>query len=189
MNETIQTYEDMRWDQEKILQFKEYLKILIDVVKRVYPALMIVGIGFVVWINIVISRPLFRLTNLKYPEFGPMDRWHAPELMVWGVIASGFTLFLSIPGVKLVAINGLIVMLTIYVFHGLSILLFFLNKYRVPSWLRFGLIWQGLGGDVVRFGIYFLIFFQQIFLIVLALAGLFDQWIDFRKIHLKKSES
>jgi len=175
MNETIQTYEDMGWDQEKILQFKEYLKILIDVVKRVYPALMIVGTGFVVWINIVISRPLFRLMNLKYPAFGPMDKWHAPDLMVWGVIASGFTLFLSIPGVKLIAINGLIVMLTIYVFHGLSILLFFLNKYRVPSWLRFG--------------IYFLIFFQQIFLIVLALAGLFDQWVDFRKLHPKKSES
>ena len=175
MNETIQTYEDMGWDQEKILQFKEYLKILIDVVKRVYPSLMIVGTGFVVWINIVISRPLFRLMNLKYPEFSPMDRWHAPELMVWGVIASGFAWFLSVPGVTLVAINGLIVMLTIYVFHGLSILLFFLNKYSVPSWLRFG--------------IYFLIFFQQIFLIVLALAGLFDQWIDFRKLHPKKSES
>jgi uncharacterized protein YybS (DUF2232 family) len=104
-----------------------------------------------------------------------MDRWHAPEFMVWGVIASGFTLFLSIPGVELIAINGLIVMLAIYVFHGLSILLFFLNKYRVPSWLRFG--------------IYFLIFFQQIFLVVLALAGLFDQWIDFRKLHPKKSEA
>ena len=175
MNETIQTYEEMGWDQEKILQFKEYLKILIDIIKTVYPAIMIVSTGFVVWINIVISRPLFRLLNLKYPEFDPMDRWHAPDIMVWGVIASGFTLFLSIPGVKLVAINGLIVMLAIYVFHGLAILLFFLNKYRVPSWLRFG--------------IYFLIFFQQIFLIVLALAGLFDQWIDFRKIHLKKSES
>ena len=136
---------------------------------------MIVSTGFVVWINIVISRPLFRVLNLKYPEFDPMDRWHAPDLMVWGVIASGFTLFLSIPGVKLVAINGLIVMLAIYVFHGLAILLFFLNKYRVPSWLRFG--------------IYFLIFFQQIFLIVLALAGLFDQWVDFRKLHRKKSES
>lgn len=175
MNETIQTYESMGWDQEKILQIKEYLKILIDVLKKVYPSLMIVGTGFVVWINIVISRPLFRLINLKYPDFGPMDRWHAPDLMVWGVIASGFALFLSIPGVQLIAINGLIVMLAIYVFHGLSILLFFLNKYRVPSWLRFG--------------IYFLIFFQQFFLILLALAGLFDQWIDFRKIQDKKSKS
>ena len=172
---TVQSYESMGWDQEKILQFQEYLKILVQVISKVYPALMIVGTGFVVWINIIISRPLFRLVNLNYPHFGPMDRWHAPELMVWGVIAAGFSLFLSVPVVKLIAINGLIVMLAIYVFHGLSILLFFINKYRVPSWLRIG--------------IYFLIFFQQIFLIVLAMAGLFDQWIDFRKIHVKKAVS
>ncbi len=175
VKETVQSYETMGWDQEKILQFQEYLKILIKVITMIYPALMIVGTGFVVWINIVISRPLFRLVNLDYPHFGPMDRWRAPELMVWGVIAAGFSLFLSIPVVRLIAINGLIVMLTIYVFHGLSILLFFLNKYRVPSWFRIG--------------IYFLIFFQQIFLIVLAMAGLFDQWVDFRKIHIKKSVS
>jgi uncharacterized protein YybS (DUF2232 family) len=175
VKETVQSYETMGWDQEKILQFQEYLKILIKVITMIYPALMIVGTGFVVWINIVISRPLFRLVNLDYPHFGPMDRWRAPELMVWGVIAAGFSLFLSIPVLRLIAINGLIVMLTIYVFHGLSILLFFLNKYRVPSW--------------VRIGIYFLIFFQQIFLIVLAMAGLFDQWVDFRKIHIKKSAS
>ena len=175
VKETVQSYQTMGWDQEKIHQVQEYLKILIKVVTKIYPALMVVGTGFVVWINIVISRPLFRLLNLNYPHFGPMDRWRAPELMVWGVIAAGFSLFLSIPVVKLIAINSLIVMLTIYVFHGLSILLFFLNKYRVPSW--------------VRIGIYFLIFFQQIFLIVLAMAGLFDQWIDFRKIHVKKAVS
>jgi uncharacterized protein YybS (DUF2232 family) len=172
---TVQSYEGMGWDQEKILQIQGYLKILVQVISKIYPAIMIVGTGFVVWINIVISRPLFRLLNLNYPHFGPMDRWHAPELMVWGVIAAGFSLFLSLPVVKLIAINGLIVMLAIYVFHGLSILLFFLNKYHVPPWLRIG--------------IYFLIFFQQIFLIVLAMAGLFDQWIDFRKIHVKKAVS
>ena len=37
-------------------------------------------------------------------------------------------------------------------------------------------------------GIYALILFQQIFAIVLALAGLFDQWIDLRRIHPKKEE-
>jgi uncharacterized protein YybS (DUF2232 family) len=117
----------------------------------------------------VISKPLFRLGNLQYPEFAPMDQWQSPELMVWGVIAAGFALFLSIGGIRFLAINGLIVMAIIYVFHGLAIMLFFFNKHRVPHW--------------VRFGTYLLILFQQIFWIVLAMAGLFDQWIDFRKIH------
>lgn len=67
------------------------------------------------------------------------------------------------------AVNALIVILAIYLFHGLSIVVFFLNKFHVPSW--------------IRLGIYFLIIIQQLFLIVLTFAGLFDQWIDFRKIH------
>jgi uncharacterized protein YybS (DUF2232 family) len=94
--------------------------------------------------------------------------------MVWGVIAAGFALFFPIASIRLLAINSLIVMSVIYVFHGLSIVLFFFNKYRVPKW--------------ARFGSYILIVFQQIFLVGLAFAGLFDQWIDFRKIH-KKEES
>jgi uncharacterized protein YybS (DUF2232 family) len=82
---------------------------------------------------------------------------------------SGFALFFLSGGIKLIAINVLIVIMAAYLFHGLSIILFFLNKYKIPSWMRIG--------------IYFLIIVQQLFLAVLALAGLFDQWIDFRKIH------
>jgi uncharacterized protein YybS (DUF2232 family) len=111
------------------------------------------------------------LGKIEYPEFGPLERWQAPERMVWGVIAAGFALFISPPSVKLLAINALIVMSIIYAFHGLSILMFFFNKYGVPPW--------------IRFGVYVLIILQQVFLVGLALAGLFDQWIDFRKTHKK----
>ncbi len=173
LKETIQFYENMGSDQEKVLQFKEYVEILTNIIAKVYPALVIIGTGFVVWVNIVMSRPLFRIGNLKYPDLGPMDQWRAPELLVWGLIAAGFSLFLSASGIKLVTVNALIVMLVIYVFHGLSIILFFLNKYHVPPW--------------IRFGVYLLIIFQQLFLIGLALAGVFDQWIDFRKIHSKRT--
>jgi uncharacterized protein YybS (DUF2232 family) len=128
----------------------------------------------VVWVNVVISRPLFRMGNIRYPDFGPMDRWQAPEFMVWGVIAAGFALFFPKASIRLLAINSLIVLSVIYIFHGLSIVLFFFNKYRVPTW--------------ARLGSYILIILQQIFLVGLAFAGLFDQWIDFRKIH-KKEES
>ena len=166
---TIRAYKDMGLEPEKVAQLQEYGKILTDILSMIYPALSIVGSGLVIYIAVVISKPLFHLGNIQYPDFAPMDQWQSPELMVWGVIAAGFALFLSIGGIRFVAINGLIVMAVIYVFHGLAIVLFFFNKYRVPHW--------------VRFGVYLLILFQQIFWIVLALAGLFDQWIDLRRIH------
>ena len=172
--ENIHAYENIGLDQEKVFQLQEYGKVLTDIIAKVYPALLIIGTGLIVWINVVISRPLFRRGNLEYPDFGPMDRWQAPERMVWGLIASGFALFLTAGGIRLLAINSLMVMGTIYLFQGMSILLFFLNKYRISIW--------------IRSGVYLLIIFQQIFLLALAVGGLFDQWIDFRKIN-KKSGS
>ena len=169
---TVDVYEHMGGGEEKAVQLRQFAKALMEIITRIYPSLVIIGTGFVVWLNVVLSRHVFRLGNLSYPQFATTDRWWAPEYMVWGVIAAGFSLFLPVSGIRWVSINALIVLLTVYVFHGLSIVLFFLNKYRVPSW--------------IRLGVYFLILFQQIFLFVLALAGLFDQWIDFRKIRHRR---
>ena len=123
--ETIKAYENTGLDQGKVIHLEEYGKVVTNLVIKIYPALVIIGTGFVVWLNVVISRPLFRRGKIKYPDFGPMDRWQSPEFMVWGVIAAGFALFLSRTGIKLLAINSLIVMSVIYVFHGLSIVMFF----------------------------------------------------------------
>ena len=174
LEQSINAYKNMESDQENVIMLEHYGKILMNIITNIYPALLIIGTGFVVWINVIISKPLFLFGKVDYPDFGPMDRWQAPELMVWGVIAAGFALFFSIAGIRLVAINALIVMSVIYMFHGLTIALFFLNKYHVPRWIRLVL--------------YVLIVFQQIFMVGLALGGLFDQWIDFRKIHRRKAK-
>jgi len=169
LDAAIQTYEDMDPSQVNAVELNAYAKFFMATVSKIYPSLMIVGTGFALWLNVVIARPLFKMGKLAYPEFIPMDRWQAPDHLVWGLIASGFALFLSSEGIQFLAVNALIVILAIYLFHGLSIILFFMNKYRIPSWMRFG--------------IYFLIIVQQLLMAVLTFAGLFDQWIDFRKIH------
>ena len=171
LNKTFGLYEDMGLEPDKAFQLKEFGKAVRDLLSKIYPSLIIVGTGFVIWLNVVVSRPIFRIGKIKYPNLGKTDRWHAPEFLVWGVIIAGFALFFPVTGIKFVALNALIVFSVIYVFHGLSIVMFFFNKHRVPLW--------------IRIGVYVFIVIQQMFLILLALAGLFDQWIDFRKIHKK----
>lgn len=173
LKETIDAYEETGISKESAVELEAYAKAFMDVISRIYPSLMIVGTAFAVWLNLIIARPLFRMGRLDYPDYIQMDRWQAPEGLIWVVIVSGFALFFSSRGIRLVAINSLIVMMAVYLFHGLSIILFFLNKYNVPAWMRIG--------------IYFLIIIQQLFLVILVLAGLFDQWVDFRKIH-KRAE-
>jgi len=172
LREFINASKDMTLEQEKVLQLQEFSKFLSGFISKVYPSFAIIGAGLVVWGNVIICKPLFRIRNLKYPEFGPMDQWRTPELMVWGFIAAGFASFLTTSTVKLLAVNAIIVMSVIYVFHGISIVLFFLKKYNVNTW--------------VRVGVFLLIILQQLFLVMLALAGLFDQWMDFRKIFKNK---
>lgn len=94
------------------------------------------------------------------------------RILVAGLIAAGFSLFLSFSPLRLVAVNALVIMLAIYFFHGLAVLLFYLNKYRVPPWMRLG--------------VYALILLQQMLVIGVTMAGLFDQWLDLRRIHQKK---
>jgi uncharacterized protein YybS (DUF2232 family) len=170
----ITAYESMGMPQQNTKELEAFGKAIIHTISKIYPSLIILGTGFAVWLNVVVARPLFRMKNLGYPDFTPMDRWQAPELLIWGVIASGFSLFLMSGVIKLLAINALIVLLAVYLFQGLSILLFFLNKFRVPR--------------LVRICIYGFVIIQQVLLGVLALAGLFDQWIDFRKIHRKANK-
>ncbi|MEA2040456.1 MAG: YybS family protein [Thermodesulfobacteriota bacterium] len=168
---TIKAYEEMGISQEDAMELQVYGKAFMDIISRIYPSLMIIGAGFTVWLNVVVAKPLFRMRNLEYPEFVPMDQWRAPDNLIWGLIVSGFALFLASGSIQVLAINVMIVMMAVYFFHGLSIVLFFFSKYYVPSW--------------IRIGVYCLIIIQQLFLVILILAGIFDQWIDFRKIHRK----
>jgi uncharacterized protein YybS (DUF2232 family) len=162
----IQASKDYGHDLDKML-INEAL--LIKTVLLIFPSFFIMGTGFVVWLNIILSKPLFKLTKMEYPNFAPLDRWKTPDILIWGVIVSGFASFFLTSGIRLVAINTLIVLGIVYAFHGLSIMIFYFNKYQLSLF--------------ARIAIYFIaINLFWVFIPTLTLAGIFDQWVDFRKI-------
>ena len=166
---SVKVYEERGATQEDISTLKLFGTSFIDAVSKIYPSLMIIGTAFIVWLNIVMAKVLFKIGNLEYPDFGPMDNWQTADTLVWGAIAAGFALLIPSENIQFLAINTLIIIMAVYLFQGLAITLFFINKYHAPLWMRVG--------------IYFLIIIQQLSWVVLSIAGLFDQWIDFRKIH------
>jgi uncharacterized protein YybS (DUF2232 family) len=168
LNETVRSYEGMGLGPEGVARLREYGQRIGAIVERVYPSLLVTGAAVVVWVNVLVSRRVLRMRDLPAPEYEPLDRWRSPEGLVWGFIGAGFAFFLPWSGVRFVAVNALVVIASVYTFHGLAILQFYLKKLRFPRFLR-----------LVA---YLIILMQQILLVGLALAGLFDQWIDFRKI-------
>ena len=148
---------------------------LIEGVMKVFPALAVIGASFSVWLNVVVSRYVLRRAGLPAPDLGPLEQWRAPDNLVWLLIVSGFSLFLFSGGLKYLAINVFMVVSVVYLYQGVSIVSFFLKKYNVPGWLR----------PLV----YFFLFVQQVITVAIALGGLFDQWLDFRRIHKRQIQN
>jgi uncharacterized protein YybS (DUF2232 family) len=165
---TVQLYRDMSAPVENGGGTDGYAEIFLKTLIRIYPSLMTIGMGLVIWFNIMLAGPVFKRVGLPYPRFQPGDRWQAPEKLVWGLIIAGFGSLLAGGLLQIAAINLLIVLSVVYFFQGLSIAVFYLNKYNLPL--------------ILRIVFYFLVIIQQFFMLLLAILGVFDQWFDFRRI-------
>jgi uncharacterized protein YybS (DUF2232 family) len=106
--------------------------------------------------------------RLTYNLFGDLSRWSAPEWMVWLLLAGGFGLFIPVPEVGNIALNGFICVAAIYFCQGLAIIGFYFQSLSVPS--------------IVRGIIYFVVFAQPVVAALVCVAGVFDMWIDFRRL-------
>jgi uncharacterized protein YybS (DUF2232 family) len=161
-------YREMDATDERIDMVAQSMEGILYVMLRILPAIAIVSTLLVVWSNLLLARPLLRSRQLHYPDFGSLDKWKAPEPLVWVVIASGVLLLVPHKGLKLLGVNGLIIMMTVYFFQGISIVSFYFEKKQFPKVLR-GIL-HGL------------IAIQQFVLLLVIAIGFLDMWIDFRRI-------
>ena len=113
--------------------------------------------------------------RLTYSLFGDLLRWSAPEWMVWLLLAGGFGLFIPVRAASDIALNGFICIAAVYFCQGLAIIAFYFQSLSVPS--------------IVRGIIYFVIFAQPVVTSLVCVAGLFDMWIDFRRLKPPSQEA
>ena len=138
------------------------------VLVRITPAMVTTTTLLIIWANLLAARPIFAFGSLTYPATGPLNRWRAPELLVWLVIGCGGALLLPSKGLNMIGLNGLIVLMTIYFFQGIAIISFYFNKKNFSK-----------GAKILLYG---LIVLQQLLLFVVIGLGLFDVWVNFRKL-------
>lgn len=160
-------YREMEVSEEKIRMLARSLEGILYLMLRIIPAIVIVTTLFIVWSNLLLARFLLGSRQLFCPDFGRLNQWKAPEPLVWVAITSGALLLFGHPGLKMLGINGLIVIMMIYFFQGIAVVSFYFEKKGFPKLLRAAL--------------YGLIAIQQLLLIVVIAVGFFDMWIDFRR--------
>jgi uncharacterized protein YybS (DUF2232 family) len=154
---------------------KDNIPEIVALITRIFPALFLVSLALMVWANLLAGRSIFRKYGLPFPDFGDLSNWKAPEKMVWYLIAAGVMLLLPEERIEFMGWNMLIILLFVYLLAGVAIVSFFLKKSALPM--------------SFRYLIYFLIFAQQIVTMLIVAAGLFDLWVDFRKLNKTMEDS
>ncbi len=171
---SLELYKGIGIPQETIDTISGSLDQIQYVLVRILPSLAAASTLFVAWTNLIAARPIMERRGLYCPDFGRLNRWRAPEPLVWGVIACGLILLLPAKEIRLIGVNGLLVLLTVYFIQGIAIVSFYFEKKKLPR--------------AIRIVLYMMIAFQQLFLLVIICIGLFDMWINFRKIDTNKRE-
>jgi uncharacterized protein YybS (DUF2232 family) len=165
----VEMHEKMGFPQESIAILRERTPQIAETILHLLPAAAFVSLGLVVLFNVVLLCRRFPEKRAQWVALASLREWKAPDFLVWGVIVSGFALF--IPGLemfKTLAANLLLVFGACYFFQGLAIIAFYFNKNNVPRFVR-GVV-------------YLFIVFQQIFTLLVVGLGLFDLWVDFRRL-------
>ncbi|MDI9569747.1 MAG: DUF2232 domain-containing protein [Pseudomonadota bacterium] len=168
VTENIKMYGELDLPAEQLQFLKDNSARISRILAFTFPALSLIGVAVIALIDILAARLLFRLRALPFPDFGKLTCWRAPDHLVWLFILSGACLLVPQEAIRLSALNILAICLFVYFLQGLAIGEFFFHKRKTPFFLR------------LLF--YFLLMIQQYLMLLIAAVGLFDLWIDFRKL-------
>ncbi len=141
------------------------------VLVRILPGMMAAAALLLSWSTLLLARPLLLARHMALPDYGPLVHWRAPDKLVWLLIACGVLLLLPAKDLKILGLNGLMVLMVIYFFQGIAIVAYFFERRRFPRPLRILL--------------YSLLALQQLLLLLVVAVGLFDMWLNFRKLENK----
>ena len=168
-------YEEIGIPREQIEQFKESAPEVAAWVVNHGLALLVTGVTFFVWLNVLGLRLLSQGRDPAFPDFGDLACWKMPDWVVWFVIAAGAAMIVPEEAAQVAGLNVLIVALFLYLLQGLSIVQFFFRQKNIPRYLR------------ALF--YALIVLYQYLLVFVSAVGLFDIWVDFRKMNRPASDT
>jgi uncharacterized protein YybS (DUF2232 family) len=99
-----------------------------------------------------------------------LTHWRASEYMVWVFIASGVALLLPVSVLSTIGLNVLLVTLAIYLLQGCAIVVFWAHCLPLPLGVRWFLT------------IIVLVVAGPLCVVLCIAAGLFDLWVDFRRL-------
>ncbi len=139
-----------------------------QLVPRILPGVLACMVLMTVWMNMVAGNTLLLQRTPEKAPWPGYSNWRLPDQLVWlFIVALGLALF-GKGGIRDAGICLLLVAGMVYFFQGLAVFIHLLERWKVPRYLR------------LLF--YLLLIIQSYGLIMLAVLGISDVWINFRRI-------
>jgi len=150
---------------EKIAEWTEQVATWREVLAVVFPAVYIIGGGLLVLVNGALLRIYLARRDPGWLEDGEFERVRFPLVLAVAFVLSGAAVLL--PPLRPIAYNALLVEAFFFALQGLAVAAFYARRLAGPPFLRVAVV--------------VLVLVNPWAPQILALLGLFDNWIDFRK--------
>ncbi len=161
-------YESMGMTPENIEMISASIQIIRYVLIRVIPGILVSMLAFVVWVNTLFIKKILDKKGILLKALQNLNRWRAPEHIVWVVIVLGVLMLIPGKEIKIIAFNLIMILMPIYFFQGIAVISFIFEQKNVPA--------------LLKISIYSIIAIQQILVLAIVGLGFFDTWMNFRKI-------
>jgi uncharacterized protein YybS (DUF2232 family) len=149
---------------------------IVEATLRLSPALATLTAAFTVLLNLgVFWRISGRQQRLGYMLFEDLARWSSPDWLIWVLLTTGFGLFIPVDALSTIALDLFVCVAAVYFCQGLAIMAFYFKVLAMPPLAR-GLI-------------YFVTIVQPVLAALVCAVGIFDFWIDFRRLKPPSQEA
>jgi uncharacterized protein YybS (DUF2232 family) len=158
-------YEKSGVKGEELEVLKQTMASAADLVIRMYPALIIITLIAMVGCNLSLLKRFTAGMGFSL-NIGEFRAYRNPDILVWGLIAAGFSLLADDRIITTPALNALAVIVLLYFLQGLAVLSTVIAR-------------QSIAG-VLRTVLYVMLLLQPYLAALVAAIGIFDLWGDFR---------
>lgn len=165
LKQAVALYEKGGVTGEELELIKRSMSTAADMLQRLYPALVTAMLVVIAGCNLVLVKKTTAKTvaNLTIDDF---STFRNPDLLVWVLITTGFSLLLPVSLITTPALNILLIITLLYFLQGMAVVSAYITKNSVSTLLRVLL--------------YAILIIQPYLLALIAGIGLFDIWVDFR---------
>ena len=151
--------------EDTVSDFRDETRTIREVIAVVFPAAWIIGAALLVIANAAVLRLYLLRRDPGWLEEGEFERIRFPLALVAVFVLAGASV--ALPLFRPVAYNVLLVVAFFFALQGLAVVGFYARRLAAPPLLRLALLVLVLANPWAPE--------------ILALLGLFDNWVDFRR--------